>query len=141
MAGGATTSALVIPYYAPFDHLRNSIQTNIWHRCYDPVSSKRRRNDGQSRFTVGVTHIKEYATKAKVPRYYNTKVFPQKLKKQDLVLKRVFKDKTSNKLTPNWEGPYRIEDEVGKGAYRIEHLDGWRVPRTWNLEILRIYYN
>ncbi|RDX66110.1 hypothetical protein CR513_55157, partial [Mucuna pruriens] len=29
----------------------------------------------------------------------------------------------TNKLTPNWEGPFRIMEEVGKGAYRLEHLD------------------
>ncbi|RDX71777.1 hypothetical protein CR513_48826, partial [Mucuna pruriens] len=51
-------------------------------------------------------------------------VFSRKLKEQDLVLKDVLKDGASNKLTSNWERPYRIAQEVRKGAYRLEHLDG-----------------
>ncbi|RDX87157.1 hypothetical protein CR513_31409, partial [Mucuna pruriens] len=38
----------------------------------------------------------------------------------------------SNKLTLTWEGPFRMSDEVGKGAYCLEHLDGKEIPRTWN---------
>ncbi|RDY01008.1 hypothetical protein CR513_15720, partial [Mucuna pruriens] len=52
---------------------------------------------------------------------------------QHLVLKRVLKDGVSNKLTPNQEGPYRIVEEVGRGTYRLEYLDGRKVPCTWNM--------
>ncbi|RDY03876.1 hypothetical protein CR513_12494, partial [Mucuna pruriens] len=34
-----------------------------------------------------------------------------------------------------------IVEEVGKEAYRLEHLDDRRVPHTWNSASLRIYYN
>ncbi|RDX72729.1 hypothetical protein CR513_47745, partial [Mucuna pruriens] len=44
------------------------------------------------------------------------KNFPQKLKRQDVVLRRVLKDGVTNKLTPNWEGSFKIVEEVGKGA-------------------------
>ncbi|RDX75380.1 hypothetical protein CR513_44744, partial [Mucuna pruriens] len=81
------------------------------------------------------------SAKAKAARGYNTKVFPRKLKKQDLVLKRVLRDNTNNKLTLNWEGPYRIIEEVGKGAFQLEHLDGRKVLCTWNMTSLRIYYS
>ncbi|RDY03056.1 hypothetical protein CR513_13399, partial [Mucuna pruriens] len=46
----------------------------------------------------------------------------------------------NNKLTPIWEGPFRIIEEVGKGAYRLEHLDGRKIPRTWNALSLRLYH-
>ncbi|RDX72772.1 hypothetical protein CR513_47689, partial [Mucuna pruriens] len=55
-----------------------------------------------------VAHIKEYVAKARATQKYNTKVFPQKLKKGDLVLRRTLKDGITNKLTPKWEGPYII---------------------------------
>ncbi|RDY06338.1 hypothetical protein CR513_09691, partial [Mucuna pruriens] len=31
-----------------------------------------------------------------------------------------------------WEGPFRILEEVGLGAYCLEHLGGKKAPRTWN---------
>ncbi|XP_072077868.1 uncharacterized protein [Arachis hypogaea] len=44
------------------------------------------------------------------------------------------------KLTPKWEGPYRIKAVIGKGAYKLERLNGDEVPRTWNAANLRRYY-
>ena len=44
------------------------------------------------------------------------------------------------KLAPNWEGPYKIQQVLGKGAYALERLDGIAVPRTWNAAQLRICY-
>ncbi|RDX73626.1 Tf2-6, partial [Mucuna pruriens] len=68
-----------------------------------------------------VAYIREFVAKARASQRYNTRIFPRKLQKHDLVLKRFLKDSTSNKLTPNWEGPYRVVEEVGHGAYRLEH--------------------
>jgi len=45
------------------------------------------------------------------------------------------------KLHPRWEGPFRVKDEVGKGAYRLERLDGKKVPHTWNAASLRYYFS
>ncbi|RDX88983.1 hypothetical protein CR513_29353, partial [Mucuna pruriens] len=48
-----------------------------------------------------VAHIKEYIAKVKGSQRYNARIFPKKLKNRNLVLKRVLKDNTSNKLTLN----------------------------------------
>ena len=45
------------------------------------------------------------------------------------------------KLRARWEGPFRMKDEVGKGAYRLEHLEGKKVPHTWNAANLRYYFS
>ncbi|RDX98463.1 hypothetical protein CR513_18615, partial [Mucuna pruriens] len=63
------------------------------------------------------------------------------MRHQDLLLRKISRTIDSNKLTPNWEGPYRIAEDVGKGAYCLEHLDGKRIPRTWNVASLRFYYS
>ncbi|RDX87954.1 hypothetical protein CR513_30504, partial [Mucuna pruriens] len=47
-----------------------------------------------------------------------------------LKMKTSYKTADIDKLTSNWEGPYRIAEDVGKGAYRLEHLDGRKIPRT-----------
>ncbi|RDX60272.1 hypothetical protein CR513_61600, partial [Mucuna pruriens] len=67
---------------------------------------------------------------AKAARRHNTTIFPQPFRKDNLVLRRVLRNTTSNKLSPNWEGPFRILEEVGQGAFKLEHLDRRRVPCT-----------
>ncbi|RDX84100.1 hypothetical protein CR513_34909, partial [Mucuna pruriens] len=47
----------------------------------------------------------------------------------------------SNKLTPILEGPFKVTEEVSKGAYRLEQVDGKRIPRTWNTLNLRLCYS
>lgn len=71
---------------------------------------------------------------------YDSKVRPQKMQEGDLVLKRQTRI-SGNKLSPTWEGPYRILKVLGQGAYHLEDLDGWRVPRSWNAANLQYYYN
>ncbi|RDX72638.1 hypothetical protein CR513_47842, partial [Mucuna pruriens] len=41
-------------------------------------------------------------------------------------------------MTPNWEGFFRVTKEVEKGVYRLEHLDGKKIPQTWNAINLRM---
>ncbi|RDX66813.1 hypothetical protein CR513_54382, partial [Mucuna pruriens] len=43
-----------------------------------------------------------------------------------------------NKLTPLWEGSFRIVNETGQGAYKLENLEKKALPRTWNAASLRM---
>ncbi|RDX65933.1 Retrovirus-related Pol polyprotein from transposon 17.6, partial [Mucuna pruriens] len=86
-------------------------------------------------------HIREFAIKARVAKLYNQRVIPRKFGPRDLVLRRIVHKAESNKLTPKWEGPFRVKKEVGKGAYKLETLKGKEVPRTWNAASLRMYYS
>ncbi|RDX77430.1 Tf2-9, partial [Mucuna pruriens] len=88
-----------------------------------------------------IAHIKEYAVKARVAKKYNEKLIPRRFSVADLVLRRVTRRGEYNKLSPLWEGPFRIIEEVGKGAYCLEQLDGKKVPRTWNAISLHMYYS
>ncbi|RDX75243.1 hypothetical protein CR513_44910, partial [Mucuna pruriens] len=65
-----------------------------------------------------VAHVKEYMAKTRGPNNITQKKFPK-----------------------NSRSPYKIVEEVGKGAYRLEYLDGRKVPCTWNMASLWIYYN
>ena len=61
--------------------------------------------------------IKEEATKQQMARKYNKKVCPQEFKKGDLVLRKIEliqKPQEVGKLAPNWKGPYRVIQEIGK---------------------------
>ncbi|RDX92426.1 hypothetical protein CR513_25443, partial [Mucuna pruriens] len=86
-------------------------------------------------------HIREFAIKTRVAKMYNRRVIPRSFKPQDLVLRKVVQKAENNKLTPKWEGPFRIKREVGQGAYWLESLKGKEIPRTWNAVSLRMYYS
>nr|KYP65903.1 Gypsy retrotransposon integrase-like protein 1 [Cajanus cajan] len=85
--------------------------------------------------------INQVATQRRATFKYNTKVVPRDFVVGDLVLKRAQLTQMRNKLSPKWVGPYKIDDVVGKGAYRLRTLDGGMIPRTWNAANLRFYYN
>ncbi|RDX94533.1 pol, partial [Mucuna pruriens] len=82
-------------------------------------------------------HIREFAIKARVAKL----VISCNFKPQDLVLRRIVHKAESNKITPKWEGPFRVKKEVGWGAYKLDTLKGKEIPRTWNVVSLRMYYS
>jgi hypothetical protein len=86
-------------------------------------------------------HFREFAMKQRVSHKYNTKVIPRSFREGDLVLKRPMGRDKGGKLAPNWEGPFRIQDAYGGGAYRLETLQGETLPRTWNVMNLKFYYS
>ncbi|RDX66872.1 Gypsy retrotransposon integrase-like protein 1, partial [Mucuna pruriens] len=75
-----------------------------------------------------IAHVKEYAVKVRAAKKYNERLMPRRFKITDLVLRRVTRKGECNKLSSLWEGPFRIIGEVRRGAYRLEHLDGKKVP-------------
>ncbi|KAH9745725.1 Ribonuclease H [Citrus sinensis] len=63
----------------------------------------------------------------RVACYYNQKVNVRQFRVGDWVLRRVnpsTKDSTQGVLGPNWEGPYRVKQIVGPGAYKLVRTDG-----------------
>ena len=69
-------------------------------------------------------HMATY--RQKIARYSNTKVKPKVFQPGDLVLRKVeiSKPLDQGKLSPNWEGPYRILETNRSGTYRLETLEG-----------------
>ncbi|XP_072076505.1 uncharacterized protein [Arachis hypogaea] len=90
-----------------------------------------------------IAHIRELALKQRISLRYNHDVIRREFMPDDLVLRRNDIGTPypgEGKLTPNWEGPYRIKAAIGKGAYKLERLNGDKIPRTWNAANLRRYY-
>lgn len=108
--------------------------TNDEFRRFDLDFIEERRDDSQ---------LKLGTYKRKMTRYFNSKVKKRSFRINDMVLRRVFlssKEPGSGSLGPNWEGPYKIREEVRPGTYWIEDMNGKVQPRPWNIEHLRIYY-
>ncbi|RDX79320.1 Tf2-8, partial [Mucuna pruriens] len=70
-----------------------------------------------------IAYVREYVVKARAARKYDKRIVLHNFKPQDLMLRKVTQKAESNKLTPIWEGLFRILKEVGRGAYR---LPGWQ---------------
>ena len=73
-------------------------------------------------------------------RYHSRKVYARSFEEGDLVLRRIQAAKRSNKLTPKWEGPYRVVRVTRPGAVRLKTDDGIKVQNSWNIEHLRKFY-
>ncbi|XP_022031106.1 uncharacterized protein LOC110932053 [Helianthus annuus] len=81
-----------------------------------------------------VTAIKEARYKKKIEKYYNARAKLYKFEVRDFVLRNneASRIEAPGKLTPKWEGPYRVKEASEKGSYVLEKIDGTPVPRTWN---------
>jgi hypothetical protein len=86
--------------------------------------------------------IKE--NKAKVARAYNKKVKPKEFQVGDLVWEEVLplgtKDAEYGKWSPNWHGPYRVDQVLPGNAYMLEELDGVKFPVAVNGQHLKRYF-
>ena len=90
------------------------------------------------------TLIRVAAYQQQLSNSYNKKVHPREFKVGDLVLRQVTGNTQvpgEGKLGPNWEGPYKVTAMTGKGAYRLEDMEGKAVPRAWNGNNLKKFYH
>nr|XP_025625070.1 uncharacterized protein LOC112717183 [Arachis hypogaea] len=82
-------------------------------------------------------HLSEIALKQRMALRYNTRVLKREFEQNDLVLWRNdigLPTQREGKLALNWKGSYRVREVIGKGAYKLEKLDGKEVTRTWNAD-------
>ncbi|GJS57932.1 reverse transcriptase domain-containing protein [Tanacetum coccineum] len=88
------------------------------------------------------TTICEARSKAKMEKYYNSKVRNTSFKPGDLVYRSNDANHTEDggKLGPKWEGPYEVIEALGKGAYKLKDCNGKLLPRTWNVRNLKKCY-
>ncbi|GJV96892.1 reverse transcriptase domain-containing protein [Tanacetum coccineum] len=86
--------------------------------------------------------ICEAKSKAKIEKYYNSKVRGASFKPGDLVYLNNDANhaEDTGKLGPKWEGPYEVMEALGKGAYKLRDRDGKQLPRTWNISNLKKCY-
>ncbi|GKA64916.1 hypothetical protein Tco_0764623 [Tanacetum coccineum] len=86
--------------------------------------------------------IREAKSKAKIKKYYNSKVRSTSLKPGDLVYRnnKASHAEDTGKLSPKWEGPYEVTEAHGKGAYKLKDRDINQLSRTWNISNLKKCY-
>nr|XP_016505538.1 PREDICTED: uncharacterized protein LOC107823410 [Nicotiana tabacum] len=87
--------------------------------------------------------IRMVAQKQVIEWYYNRKARLRYFKIGDYILKKVFqstREANAGKLSPTWEGPYKVHGITGKGAYELETLDDKILPSNCNDVHLKRYY-
>nr|CAD41181.1 OSJNBb0002J11.5 [Oryza sativa Japonica Group]CAE05567.1 OSJNBb0116K07.20 [Oryza sativa Japonica Group] len=73
-------------------------------------------------------------------RYHQRHIRARSLCVDDLVLRRVQTRAGLSKLSPMWEGPYRVIGVPRPGSIRLATGDGAELPNPWNIEHLRRFY-
>ncbi|GJR95458.1 reverse transcriptase domain-containing protein [Tanacetum coccineum] len=86
--------------------------------------------------------IQEVKSKAKMEKYYNSKVCGTSFKPGDMVYHNNDASHATDegKLGPKWEGPYEVTKALGKGAYKLKDRKGNELLRTWNICNLKKCY-
>ncbi|GAU16655.1 hypothetical protein TSUD_326050 [Trifolium subterraneum] len=158
LGGTPASNIVVISHNATVFDGGTTLHHGLWSKCYDPVeiqpSTWRRdtltlqENNAALEESLDLlpelwekAHFREFYTKQRAAKKYNTRVIPRKFKEGDLVLKRPMGRDKGGKMAANWEGPFRIQEAFEGGAYRLETMEGETLPRTWNIANLRFYYS
>nr|GFC04328.1 reverse transcriptase domain-containing protein [Tanacetum cinerariifolium] len=73
--------------------------------------------------------------KSKMKGYYDAKVRGVSFRPGDFVYRAngASHAEDAGKLRPKWEGPYKVTEALGNGAYKLHDLDGRELPHTWNI--------
>ncbi|KAD2028401.1 hypothetical protein E3N88_41990 [Mikania micrantha] len=82
-----------------------------------------------------IARIRMASYQKKIAKSYNKNIRICRFQVGDLVLRKTLQNTTNpadGKLAPKWEGPYKIESEAGKGAYKLTNMEGEPLPRSWN---------
>ena len=86
--------------------------------------------------------IRNLAAKQRAARKYNANLHPRSFVVGDLVWRMARSArKKDGKFSANWDGPDRIREDTGGGAYRLEQLSGEEIPNTWNVSHLKFYFS
>lgn len=87
--------------------------------------------------------LKLAAYQQRTRKYYNNKVRRRPLKAGDLILRKMMpnmKVPGHGVFGANWKGPYKIKSVFWEGTYHLEDMDRNTIPRAWNAEHLKKYY-
>jgi hypothetical protein len=58
----------------------------------------------------------------------------------DLVLRRILSREGLHKLSPTWEGPFKVTHNAKPGSAWLETTEGIPVGNPWNIAHLRKFY-
>jgi hypothetical protein len=82
--------------------------------------------------------------KFRMAKAYNKRVKEKLFQVRDLVWKSILpigsRSSKFGKWSPNWEGPYRIEEVVLRNSYMVRSIQGTSLLRAINGKYMKMYY-
>jgi hypothetical protein len=69
-----------------------------------------------------------------------TVLHSRELRVGDLVLRRVLNREGLHKLSPSWEGPFKVTEVCRPGCVRLATTEGEPLPNPWNIEHLYKFF-
>ena len=72
--------------------------------------------------------------------YHCRNIHTRTLEVGDLVLRWVLSREELHKLSPMWDGPFRVAHVSRPGAVRLKTQDGVPIQNAWNIQHLRKFY-
>jgi hypothetical protein len=73
-------------------------------------------------------------------RYHQRFVHSRELKVGDLILRRVLNREGLHKLSPSWEGLFKVTEICRPGCVRLARTERVPLPNPWNIEHLCKFY-
>ena len=73
-------------------------------------------------------------------RYHTRRVHDRSFIVGDLILQRATPSKRGHKLSPSWEGPFRVSWVIRLGTYRISTIAGKEYDNAWKIKQRRRFY-
>ena len=109
--------------------------------AYDEVAQDQHQRDNdvllEENRLRAATHVARYQQALR--RYHSCRVHARCFEEGDLVLKRVQSAKGTHKLSPKWEGPYRVVRGTRPGAVHLHTGDGTQLQNSWNIKLRKFY--
>jgi hypothetical protein len=95
-------------------------------------------NNIEEKQTQVLMHSAKYQQSLR--RYYDQNVRERTLQVGDLALRLVQTQADRNKLSPKWEGPYKVVEVTRPGSCMLAMEDGRVLNNSWNIDQLRKFY-
>ena len=87
--------------------------------------------------------LRNWSYQQNIAKSCNQKVRTRTFQDGDWVLRRVFdntENKAAGKPAPRWEGPYKVIEVRGAGAYTLQDSEGKVQPNGWYALYLKTYH-
>jgi hypothetical protein len=106
-----------------------SMQEQLWHEDVDFIDEHRwRAAIWNARYNQALR------------RYHQQFVHSRELRVKDLVLRRVLNREGLHKLSPSWEGPFKVTEICWPRCVCLATTEGVPLPNPWTIEHLRKFY-
>ena len=73
-------------------------------------------------------------------RYHQRFVHSRELRAGDLILRRILNQAGLHKLSPSWEGPFKVTKVCRPGCVRLATEEGVPLPNPWNIQHMHKFY-